>query len=169
LNILFEPLRKAHDRSTFTCGEPDLDDWFRKVASQDQKRNVARVFVAVDRDASDAILGFHSLSSFSITLRDLPAELAHKLPRYDRIPAALIGRLARSERARGQGLGELLLADAIKRVLGLSDSLAVYALVVDAKNEWASAFYQSFGFLPFPDSPRRLFLLTTTARAAVGS
>ncbi len=169
MNIIFQAL-KGHDRSAFTSGDDAdslaLDLWFRKAASQDQKRDLARVFVAIDRDAGDAIVGFYSLSTFSIALGDIPEDLARKLPRYDAIPAALIGRLARATSVRGQGIGELLVADAVRRILDVSESVAVYAIVVDAKNEWASKFYRSFGFIPFPDSPKRLFLLATTARQA---
>jgi GNAT superfamily N-acetyltransferase len=93
--------------------------------------------------------------------------VAHKLPRYDAIPAALIGRLARDERVRGKGVGELLLADAIQRILGAGRSVAVFAIVVDAKDDRAVDFYQAFGFRAFPLQPRRLFLLTATAEAAL--
>jgi GNAT superfamily N-acetyltransferase len=165
LDLVFEPLRKNHDRQSFTCGDAALDDWFRKRASQDEKRNLARVFVAVDRQRA-AVVGFYSLSAFGITIDRLPLELAKKLPRYQALPAALIGRLARSLDVRGQRIGELLLADAIKRVLSVDRTLAVHAIVVDAKDEGAAAFYRAFGFLPFPDSPGRLFLPTETARAA---
>jgi ribosomal protein S18 acetylase RimI-like enzyme len=167
VNLVFEPLRKSHDRASFTCGEPSLEDWFRKRASQDDKRNVARVFVAVDRSRGNTVVGFYSLSAFTLTLDSLPGELARRLPRYDAIPAALIGRLARSETVRGQGVGELLVADAIKRVLAADATLAIFAIVVDSMNDRASEFYRSFGFVPFPESPRRLFLLTSTARAAL--
>jgi hypothetical protein len=109
LGLVIEPLGKHHDRASFSSGQPDLDDWFRHRASQDEKRRVARVFVARDTEASaeSAVVGFYSLSSLSLSLEDLPEEIARKLPRYDAIPAALIGRLARAERVRGQGVGEL--------------------------------------------------------------
>ena len=167
--MAIEPLAGHHDRSRFSSGEPALDDWFRLRASQDEKRNVARVFVAVDSDAGGepAVIGFYSLSSFTLALDSLPAEIARKLPRYDAIPAALIGRLARHERVRGQGVGELLLSDAIRRILGVGRSLAVFAIVVDAKDERAARFYEAFGFRPFPLQPRRLFLPTATAAAAL--
>src|SRR5262245_51250374 len=124
-----EPLGK-HDRAAFACGVTALDDWFRLRAGEDEKRNVARVFVAVDDQLG--VVGFYSLSSFTITLADLPVGLARRLPRYDAIPAALIGRLARDQRVRGEGVGELLLADAVRRIIGASGSLAVFAIVVDA-------------------------------------
>jgi GNAT superfamily N-acetyltransferase len=159
------PLGKQHDRAAFTSGQPDIDDWFRRRASQDERRNIARVFVAMDDERG--IVGFYSLSSYTLALDDLPADLARRLPRYDAIPAARIGRLARDERVRGQGVGELLLADAVRRILGAARSVAVFAIVVDAKDDTAAGFYRRFGFQPFPLQPRRLFLPTSTALAAL--
>lgn len=163
--FVIEPLGKHHDRTTFSCGQADLDDWFLRRASQDERRNIARVFVA--SNDSFGVIGFYSLSSFTLSLTDLPDEIARKLPRYDAIPAALIGRLARDVRVRGKGIGELLLADAIRRILGAGNTLAVFAIVVDAKDAAAESFYKEFGFSPFPLRPDRLFLLTSSAAAAI--
>ena len=91
-----EPLGK-HDRSTFSFGVAELDAWFHQRAGQDDKRNIARVFVAVDDQCG--VVGSCSLSSFTLALTDLPPEHAKRLPRYDAIPAALIRRLARSARS----------------------------------------------------------------------
>ena len=159
-----EPLGK-HDRAAFSCGVAALDDWFRLRAGQDEKRNVARVFVAIDDQRG--IVGFYSLSSFTLAIIDLPSENANRLPRYDVIPAALIGRLARDERVRGEGVGDLLLADAVRRVIGASLSLAVFAIVVEATDENAAAFYRNFGFAPFPSRPLRLFMPVSEAAQAV--
>jgi ribosomal protein S18 acetylase RimI-like enzyme len=164
LAIAIEPLGTQHDRAAFSCGQPALDDWFRRRAGQDEKRNVARVFVAVDDE--HGVVGFYSLSSFTLAIEDFPQDIGRKLPRYDAIPAALIGRLARDQRARGLGLGELLLADAVRRILSASQSLAVLAIMVDAKDDHAIAFYENFGFRRFPTRAGRLFLLTSTATQA---
>jgi ribosomal protein S18 acetylase RimI-like enzyme len=165
LIVGIEPLGKQHDRARFSSGQPDIDDWFRRRASQDERRDIARVFVAIDDQLG--IVGFYSLSSYSLALDDLPTDIARKLPRYDAIPAARIGRLARDERVRGQGVGELLLADAVRRILGAARSVAVFAIVVDAKDDPAAEFYRRFGFQPFPLRPHRLFLVTSTALAAL--
>lgn len=163
--LRIEPLDKAHDRAAFACGQAGLDDWFRRRAGQDERRNLARVFVAID-DAL-GVVGFYSLSAFTLALDELPDDLAGRLPRYDAIPAALIGRLARDLRVRGQGVGDLLLADAVTRILGASRALAVHAILVDAKDDAATAFYAAFGFTPFPSRPDRLFLLAATAADAI--
>jgi len=165
MGLIFEPIGKQHARATFSSGQQDLDDWFHHRAGQDERRNITRVFVAVDEALG--VVGFYSLSSFTLGFEDLPEELARKLPRYDAIPAALIGRLARDERVRGKGIGELLLADAIRRILGAGKTLAVFAIVVDAKDAHAVAFYKKFGFRIFPLHLNRLFLLTSSAAAAI--
>ena len=159
-----EPLGR-HDRTAFSCGVAALDDWFRLRAGQHEKRNVARIFVAIDDQRG--IVGFYSLSLFTFTIADLPPEHVKRLPRYDVIPAALIGRLARDERVRGEGVGGLLLADAVRRVIGASRSLAVFAIVVEAMDEKAAAFYRDFGFAPFPNRPLRLFMPASAAAEAV--
>ncbi len=163
--MMIEPHGEQHDRAGFSCGQPDLDNWFHHRASQDERRNVARVFVATD-DAL-GMVGFYSRSCFTRALEDRPETIASQPPRYDAIPAAPIGRLARDERAKSNGIGELLLADAIRRILGAAETLAVFAIVVDAKDARASAFYAGFGFRPFPLRPGRLFLLASSAAAAV--
>jgi GNAT superfamily N-acetyltransferase len=163
VNIRIEALSKKHNRKGFHCGESALDGWFQAQAGQDERRNIARVFVALD---DDGIVGFYSLSMFTLALDDLPTRLSRKLPNYQAIPAALIGRLARHERARGCGVGELLVADAISRVLNAAATVAAYAIVVDAKNERATSFYESFGFVAFPSKKYRLFLLCDVGRAA---
>ena len=159
-----EPLGK-HDRAACSCGVASLDDWFRLRAGQDEKRNVARVFVAIDDRGG--IVGFYSLSSFTLTIADLPPNYAKRLPHYDAIPAALIGRLARDEKVRSEGVGDLLLADAVRRVIGAARSLAVFAIVVEATDEKAAVFYHNFGFVPFPNSPLRLFMPASEATKAV--
>ncbi|MHB8418965.1 MAG: GNAT family N-acetyltransferase [Myxococcales bacterium] len=155
--MAIEPLERRHDRRAFSCGEPSLDDWFRHRASQDARRDLAQVFVAIDEQLG--LVGFYSLSAFALELEDL----AQRLPRYDAIPAALIGRLAQDLRARGQGLGAVLMADAIGRVLDARERLGIFAIVVDALSEKAQGFYERFGFNPLPARPDRLFLLTSVA------
>ena len=164
--IQFEPLSRQHDRQAFVSGVPALDDWLRTRATQDQRRNVARLFVAVDEQG---VVGFYSLSMFSLALDTIPERLAQKLPRYDAIPAALIGRLARHQRAKGSGIGDLLVADAVKRVLAAAQSVAAYAIVVDAKDDRGQKFYESHGFISLPSRPNRLFLLAETAAAALAA
>ena len=103
------------------------------------------------------VAGFYTLSAASIATKALPEKWRKKLPRYP-VPVALLGRLAVSQRFHGKGLGSILLVDSCKRVAAASETLAVAAIVVDAKSPKAAAFYQHFGFIELPDQPGRWML-----------
>ena len=154
--LTIAPLSSRHDRRAFTCGVDALDTYLRTRAGQHLRRRIDTVFVC-STDGIDSIPGFYTLSSLSIDAGNLPTNLARKLPRHP-IPAGLLGRLAVSIDAQGQGIGRMLLADAVERCLSVGDQMAVYALVVDAKDEGAKRFYERFGFIPFPGQVMRLFL-----------
>ena len=160
---VFEPLGRHHDRAAFTCGNSDIDAYLQNLATQDERRDLARVFVLVGREPSH-IAGFYSLSNTRIDIGELPEGQARKLPHGRIIPGALIGQLARSLDQKGKNIGEILLIDALKRIVGASETSAVYAVVVDAVDEKAVAFYQRYGFIKFPKIPNRLFLTIETAR-----
>ena len=154
--LVIEPLGPQHDRASFSCGEPALDTYIRRQASQDARRRVAQVFVAVG-NAPEEIAGYYTLSAASFEKDELPVDLAKRLPHYP-VPAAVLGRLAIDSGHQGRGLGETLLLDAARRLVRASATIAVYAMVVDAKNDRARAFYERYGFRAFVSMPRRLFL-----------
>jgi len=118
----------------------------------------AAPFVLVSASEPETVAGYYTLSSHSIDLRDVPDDVARRLPRYPHVPAALLGRLAVNRRYKGQRLGELLLIDALSRALRQSSQIAAAAVVVDAIDDQAARFYRRFGFMPFPDRSDRLFL-----------
>ena len=154
--VTVEPLGPHHDRASFSCGEPSLDHYIRRQASQDIRRRVARVFVA-SGDPPERIAGYYTLSAASFEKDNLPAELSRRLPHYP-VPAAVIGRLGVNLRTQWSGLGEILLLDAVHRVVRAGDTVGVYAVVVDALHDRAGAFYERYGFAPFSSQPLRLYL-----------
>jgi len=154
---VIRPLDTAVDTGGFRCGQPQLDDYLRRYAAQDQRRGVARVFVATPRPDARHLAGFFSLSAGSVSCADLPQEMARKIPRYP-VPVALLGRLAIDQAFHGQGLGGMLLVDACHKVVQASRVLAVAALVVDAKDAAAVGFYRHFGFVTLAGRPDRLLL-----------
>jgi ribosomal protein S18 acetylase RimI-like enzyme len=155
------PLDPESERGGFHCGVEALDRYFRERVTQDIRRRITNCFVA--RDKQNRIAGFYTLAATSVLLADLPEVIARKLPRYPTVPAIRMGRLAVDQVARGQGLGAALLADALSR--SIDSEIAGFALVVDAKDDDATAFYRHHGFIPFADQPRTLFLPLATARA----
>ena len=153
--LRIDRLGPQHDRESFSCGVRELDGYFRNYASQDVKKHAAACFVLL---IDDEVGGYYTLSSFSIHLQKIPENLAKKFPRYPNVPATLLGRLAVDEKFRGKGIGKYLLIDALKRSLQQSKEIASSVVVVEAKDDNAASFYQSFGFLEFPDDKQRLFM-----------
>ena len=155
--ITVEPLGRQHDRTAFHCGSKALDRYLKQQAWQDADKRVAAPFVAVD-PPDKLVLGYYTLSASVLTLADLPDDLARKLPRYPQLPVTLLGRLAVDQSAKGQGLGEHLLLDALCRSLAHADQIAAMAVVVDAKHEAAAAFCRHYGFVTLQAQPSRLFV-----------
>lgn len=153
-------LDAGHDRTAFNSDSEPLNRYLREQATQDVRRRVAACFVAL-ADGS-RIAGYYTLASASLLLADLPASTVKKLPRYPTVPAVRMGRLAVDQAFKSQGLGGALLADALDRAA--RSEIAAFALMVDAKNEAAAAFYRYHGFIALPDSPLTLFLPLATVQ-----
>ncbi|MFT7724030.1 MAG: GNAT family N-acetyltransferase [Roseateles sp.] len=151
------PLDKAHDRQSFDCGHPGLNRYLREQARQDAEKRVAAPF-AFTQPGSPAVLGFYTLSAAIIPVQELPPDLMKRLPRYGQLPVTLLGRLAVDRSVGGQGVGEFLLVDALRRSLEAAQQIAAMAVIVDAKDERAERFYRHFDFQPFQRTPLRLFL-----------
>jgi GNAT superfamily N-acetyltransferase len=148
-------LASGHDRSGFSCGVDALDTYFQRQASQDARRRVSACYVARE-ESTDKIAGYYTLAAGGVLLSDLSEVLAKKLPRYPSVPVAWVGRLAIDKAFQGQKLGAALLADAALRAA--RSEVAVYALVVDAKDEAAEAFYRHHGFVAFGSKPRQFMM-----------
>lgn len=149
-------LDKDHDRSTFDCGQPLLNEWLKDRAGQFDRRDLSRTFVAT-RPNEVLVAGYYAISTHRVVSEALPAAEAKGLPRLD-VPVVLIGRLAVDHTVQGRGLGALLLVDALRRSLQISEQVGIRAVEVDALDDAARNFYLKFGFRSLLDDPRHLFL-----------
>ena len=150
MNYLTNILTANHQRKDFTCGNDLLDRYLHNQVRQDMESKFTVCFIR----SSDgkAIDGYYTLSSDSIPRSILPNEVVKKLPKYKSLPVTLLGLLAVALHLQGQGLGQVLLLDALHRSLDASASVGSNAVVVDPINESANSFYEKFGFLRLPDS-----------------
>ena len=154
-SFIIEPLGHSHDRAEFTCGVEALDRYLREQAGQDVRRRASACFVAREV-ATDRVAGFYTLAAGGILLAPMPVRLAKRLPRYPTVPVARLRRLAVALAYHGRKLGGALLWDAVERAE--RSEVAVYALVVDAKDEQAEHFYPHHGFVAFGGKSRVLML-----------
>jgi predicted GNAT family N-acyltransferase len=159
-----EPLAASHDRTAFHSGVPELDRYIHHQAGQDARRKVAAPFVMLD--SSGSILGYYTLSAYSIQLGELPEPVARRLHRYPLLPATLLGRMAIGSTCRGQNPGRFLLMDALHRSWRNTSEVASVGVVVEALDETARSFYLHHEFVPLQDHPNKLFLAMVTIEKA---
>ena len=148
---------QLHDRRAFECGVAELNNYLMRFAAQQSKKGIATVQVLVDADRPELILGYYSLSAAQIDVSTLDAQLQRKLPKYP-VPCFRLGRLAVHTEHRALGYGRHLIGLAVKRCLEAKQYVGAYALVVDAKNIGAKAFYEHYGFTALIDNPFILYL-----------
>lgn len=161
MSQISEPLNSVHKKSNFSCGKEMLDSYLHKQANQDIKRKISVCFV-VKEEQTELIKGYYTLSNNSIPLEGIPDDIRKKLPRsYTTIPTTLLGRLAIDNNFKGQGLGKLILIDALKRSFELSKIIGSFAVVVDPIDEDAERFYDKYGFLKLPDSGKMFLPMKT--------
>lgn len=141
----------------FQCGVYELDRYFRERAGQDSRKKVTTVYV-IREEASPRAIGYYTLSSCSIELTNLTEEMRKKLPRYEVLPAALIGRLAVDTSFQGRGIGSYLLIDALTRSYTLSKQIAIFAVIVEAKDENSRSFYEKYGFIRALEQPLKFYI-----------
>jgi predicted GNAT family N-acyltransferase len=160
-----EVLSATHDRLVFHSGVQEVDHYLHHQAGQDARRKAAAPFVMLDNNGS--IVGYYTLSAYSVQSSELPEDLAKKLPRYPRLPATLLGRLAVASSHRGKKLGSFLLMDALHRSLKATTQVGSVGVVVDALDEPARAFYVHHEFKSLADHPDKLFLAMATIERAL--
>lgn len=149
-----ELLAALHDRRNFSCGEPSLDEYLRRLARQHAESKISRTYVVAK---GERILGYYSLAMSAIRKEQLPEQHQRRFPNYP-VPVARLARLGIDQRQQGKGLGKLLLMDALYRCYRLSEEIGSVGVVVDAKHERAQSFYRQFNFEAFPETPLTLWL-----------
>lgn len=160
-----EKLTKDHDLSSFDSGKAALTAWLKRFALTNQQNDSARTYVI---HRGGRVVGYYSLSAGSVRIDESPQRVAKGLARHP-IGVILLARLAVDRQEQGHGLGKLLLVDALARAESAADSVGARAVLVNAIDDEAAAFYGKFGFEPSPLDSRQLLLLMKDLRATLKS
>jgi len=155
------PLREDHDLSAFHCGEDSMNEWIKRRARRVEGLS-ARTYV-ICRQAE--VVGYYALNTAAVMHSGLPGALKRNMP--NPVPTLLIGRLAVHKDLHGLGLGGDLLRDALLRSLEVAEIAGVRAVMVQAIDEKAVAFYRKYQFQPFPQGGMTLFLPIETLERAL--
>ena len=171
--IVIEPLDPArHDRSAFSCGIDQVDNFLRRTANKLTKAGNVRTFVMVSPDAE--LIGFYATNAHAIDYAELPAQFARNRPAHGSIPAAYISMIGVDSRFQGRGYGGDLLVDCLTRLAGATQALGIAVVMLDVldcgdpeKVAKRLALYASYGFEPLPSNRLRLFLPMATVQTLI--
>lgn len=166
---------RQHDRESFACGIPRLDNFLKRSARKQQAGNFTRVWVATWAGQSE-IAGYYALNAHRFEADSLPSELTRNAPSHGGIPAVYLSMIAVDQHHQGKGLGKILLADALKRTVAVADQVGLKAVILDVIEDGGAEitskrtkFYIASGFAPLPDQPRRMIISIETIRRAMNS
>jgi GNAT superfamily N-acetyltransferase len=156
---------RRHHREQFNSGEPVLDEWLRRYAGQNRRRDTAATWVIAD--ANDIVIAYASIAMTGINRTAAPETLAKGAP--DPVPALLLGRLAVDHRHAGLGIGTALAGHVLATAAELNEQAACRAVVVTAPNSKARAWWERLGFNSFDPQADRLdlYLLTVDIDATL--
>lgn len=156
-----------HDRTGFSCGVDQVDNYFQRTASKLSKADNVRVYVMLSPD--DDIIGFYAINAHAVNYTDLPPSFARTRPGHGLIPAAYLSMMGVDARFAGRGYGRDLLMDALLRLRRLSREIGTAVVMLDvldcgdpARRERRRALYVRFGFMPLQVDPNRLYLPIAT-------
>lgn len=161
MSLIIEKLNKDHKKSDFDCDNELLNNYIQKQAKQDVNRDLSACYILNDIN-DKKVLGYYTLSGNSIDRNDFPIELMQKMPpSYVNLPTILLGRLAVDKNEKGKGFGSILLMDALKKCVVISESLGVLAVIVDPFDENAISFYKKYGFILIPSNNKMFIPIKT--------
>jgi predicted N-acetyltransferase YhbS len=140
-------LTSEHMLEAFDCGEVTLNDWLVHRAPGNQATGTSRTWV-VTPESNKTVVGYYASSTASVLRAAAPRRITRNQPAD--LPAILLGRMAVDIRHQGKGLGQALLKHFMVKAIEVSEKVGVRLVLVHAKNDRASAFYRSYGFIESP-------------------
>jgi predicted GNAT family N-acyltransferase len=157
-----ELLDRTHDREGFDCGEESLNVYLKQHARKNADLGFSLTYVLTNEDHKE-ILAYYTVASGEFACELLPEKGRKKLPRHP-VPVIRLCRLATNIKHRGKGLGEIVMVDALRRAVALSEQIGVHAIEEDALSDEARRYYLKYGFQSLQDDHNHLFLSIETAR-----
>jgi GNAT superfamily N-acetyltransferase len=161
---IIERLERAHDLSHFRCGKAALDGWLQRFALINQQNDSARTYVLKNQGI---VLGYYSIAAGAVRKADSPERFAKGLANHP-VGVVLLARLAVGGSCQGQGIGKLLLRDALSRAIDAAEIIGARGILVHAMDDEAARFYANLGFVSSPLDSRQLLLPLKDIRSTLG-
>ncbi len=151
MSWIFEDIDSTYVTNGFKSTRNLQTVYIRKWAFKNHQNNVSKTTVV--RDSSDkTVVAFYTLSAAQVAFNDVSEQERERLPGYP-IPAVRICQFAVDKRFARQGLGTRTILHAFEKVVNISQTLGIYAVILDVErdNQDAIQFYEHIGFESLPD------------------
>jgi hypothetical protein len=159
-----EAIARSHDRQSFDCGDPAMNDFLRRYARQNHEQNASKTFCAIDLATPNRVLGFYTLAPSAVAHEDVPASMTKGLAQHE-VAGFKLARIATDVTVSGLDLGGQLLAAAALRCLRIASEAGGVLLIIDAKGERSAQWYASYGAEPLQSLPLTLVMPLATFAA----
>lgn len=156
-------LTAEDDVADFSCGAPELDDWLKRRALQNEVTRASRTFVVT---AGGRVVGYYALAAGAVTHAVAAGRVRRNMP--DPIPVMVLARLAVDRDYQGTGLGSALLRDALLRTLSAAETAGIRAVLLHAISDDAKRFYVHHGFAESPADPMTVMITLADVEKALG-
>lgn len=156
------PLEPDDDPSGFDCGNASLNDWLTATAKKSAKSGAARTYVSLSVETGK-VAAYYCLAAGSVARARAKGQLARNSP--DPVPVIVLGRLAVALDFQTQGIGKVLIADALNRSVAAAEQIGARAIVVNPIDAAAADYYQQRGFSRLPKDPGTLYMTISSIRA----
>lgn len=158
-DVSINPLDPKMDRAGFSCGNDTIDNFFKFNAKKQHQSHQARVYIAAYNGLP---IGYYYLVVKSSLPDEVGGPAERKFERAGSVPTIYLGMIGVSSQYQRQGLGKLLMLDAMKQTLKVSDLVGVYALTLDALNENVAELYEKWSFKRFIEGELSMYIAIPT-------
>lgn len=164
VQVEIKPLDEKISRAAFHCGNTKIDNFCINNAKKQHKENRIRCYDAL---YGDELIGYYYLVASAKDPEELSVVANKKFGRVSSAPAVYLGMIGVSEQYARNGVGKLLMLDAMRVTLEVAKHIGLYALVLDAVDQDTAGFYEKLGFEYFTKGELSMFIPINTIKEAL--
>lgn len=161
--IRTEPLSEDHRIEELYCGRDSVDTWIREKARAAESSGNMRTHVCLD--GRDDIVGFVALRTMVVDMSGASNSLLKNAGAVDGYATGvLLAQMGVNENRQKQGLGTIIVHEAMRLTCEAHDRSVFPYMIVDAADEELTSFYGRFGFRQLSSDLRMIMRMSAVRK-----